>query len=83
MIISDLNEPWGESETCTSCGKCLLSCPTGALFQKGATAGESERDRTRLEFIVTARERKNNGASKNSHSLARRLRRLPHVLPRP
>ena len=58
MIISDLNEPWGESETCTSCGKCLLSCPTGALFQKGATAGESERDRTRLEFIVTAREKK-------------------------
>ena len=32
-IITDMNEPWGDSETCTSCGKCVQSCPTGALFQ--------------------------------------------------
>ena len=57
-IISDLNEPWGDSETCTSCAKCLLSCPTGALFHKGDTAGESIRDRSKLEFIVNAREKK-------------------------
>ena len=57
-IINDLNEPWGESETCTSCAKCLLSCPTGALFHKGNTAGESVRDRSKLEFIVNAREKK-------------------------
>jgi bidirectional [NiFe] hydrogenase diaphorase subunit len=57
-IITDLNEPWGESETCTSCGKCVLSCPTGALFHKGATVGEMERDRSKLEFIVNAREKK-------------------------
>ncbi len=57
-IISDLNEPWGDSETCTACGKCVLACPTGALFAKGATAGEMAHDRSKLEFIATAREKK-------------------------
>ena len=35
-----------------------MSCPTGALFHKGSTVGEMERDRDKLEFIVTAREKK-------------------------
>jgi bidirectional [NiFe] hydrogenase diaphorase subunit len=57
-IIDDLNQPWGDSESCTSCGKCVLSCPTGALFNKGSTVGEMVRDRSKLEFIVNAREKK-------------------------
>jgi bidirectional [NiFe] hydrogenase diaphorase subunit len=57
-IITDLNQPWGDSETCTACGKCVLSCPTGALFYQGSTVSEMERDRTKLEFIVNAREKK-------------------------
>jgi bidirectional [NiFe] hydrogenase diaphorase subunit len=57
-IITDLNQPWGDSESCTKCGKCVMSCPTGALFQKNSTVGESVRDRDKLEFLVTAREKK-------------------------
>ena len=58
QIITDLIQPWGESESCTKCGKCVMSCPTGALFYKGVTVSEMVRDRDKLEFIVTAREKK-------------------------
>ena len=57
-IVTDLNQPWGASTTCTECGKCVMSCPTGALFKKGATAAEDERDREKLSYIVNAREKK-------------------------
>lgn len=39
-IVSDLAEPWGDSTSCTSCGKCVQVCPTGALFEKGKAVGE-------------------------------------------
>jgi bidirectional [NiFe] hydrogenase diaphorase subunit len=35
MIVSDMNQPWGESRNCTNCGKCVQVCPTGALAEKG------------------------------------------------
>jgi bidirectional [NiFe] hydrogenase diaphorase subunit len=57
-IISDLNQPWGQSESCTSCGKCVRVCPTGALFEKGQTIAEMEKQREFLRYIVTARKRK-------------------------
>jgi bidirectional [NiFe] hydrogenase diaphorase subunit len=46
MIVSDMNRPWGESKTCTSCGKCVEVCPTGALAEKGFGVEEMvKRDR--------------------------------------
>jgi bidirectional [NiFe] hydrogenase diaphorase subunit len=57
-VITDMNQPWGTSTTCTSCGKCVQACPTGAIFHQGCTVDEMERDPTRLAFLVTAREKK-------------------------
>jgi len=39
-IISDFDTPWGESETCTSCGKCLHDCPPGAIWPNAIVQGQ-------------------------------------------
>jgi bidirectional [NiFe] hydrogenase diaphorase subunit len=56
-VITGLNQPWGEVEACTSCGKCVNACPTGSIFRKGSTVAEMQHDRSKLEFLVTAREK--------------------------
>jgi bidirectional [NiFe] hydrogenase diaphorase subunit len=57
-IIADLNRPWGESVSCTSCGKCVQVCPTGALYRKGEAVGEKSRDRNFLAHLVDLREKR-------------------------
>ena len=57
-VITDLNQPWGESKSCTSCGKCVMACPTGAIFKLGSTVEESIKDRSKLAFLKNARDKK-------------------------
>ena len=39
-LVCELNRKWGEARNCTSCGKCVQSCPTGALAEKGFAVEE-------------------------------------------
>ncbi len=64
-VITDMNQPWGESATCTSCGKCVMACPTGALFHQGDSVAELEHDRAGSTSWST-RGRRNNGSSEPS-----------------
>ena len=55
-IVSDLNQPWGETESCTTCGKCVHVCPTGALIEKGKSAGEMTKRGQFLPYLTLMRE---------------------------
>ncbi len=56
-VVTDMGTPWGESPTCTSCGKCVQVCPTGALFEKGRSIAEGSKDRRRYLPYIHAPER--------------------------
>ncbi|MDT8325369.1 MAG: bidirectional hydrogenase complex protein HoxU, partial [Bacteroidota bacterium] len=54
-IVSDLQDVWGDARSCTSCGKCLLVCPTGSLFEKGRMNTGAGRKEDFLRYIVNAK----------------------------
>ena len=56
-VITDLNDPWGSSTSCTGCSKCVQVCPTGALFLKGRAVGEMEKRRDFLPYLEKMRRR--------------------------
>ena len=56
-VITDLNQPWGTSETCTGCGKCVQVCPTGALSEKGRSVAEMIKRRQFLPYLQMMRRR--------------------------
>jgi bidirectional [NiFe] hydrogenase diaphorase subunit len=55
-VITDLSGRWGESDTCTACGKCVHVCPTGALFEKGKSVAEMSKRRQFLPYLTLMRE---------------------------
>lgn len=54
-VITDMNQPWGASVSCTSCGKCVQVCPTGALFEKGKAVGEMTKRYAFLTYLSQMR----------------------------
>jgi bidirectional [NiFe] hydrogenase diaphorase subunit len=56
MVITDLKQPWGDSETCTSCGKCVQVCPTGALFEKTSVGSKAHKHPEFLPYLQIMRE---------------------------
>jgi len=57
-VITGMNQEWGKARSCTTCGKCVQVCPTGALFKKGSTVGEMEKQREFLIWILDGRDKK-------------------------
>jgi bidirectional [NiFe] hydrogenase diaphorase subunit len=55
QVITDMNQPWGSSETCTGCGKCVEVCPTGALTEKGRSVAEMKKRREFLPYLQLMR----------------------------
>jgi bidirectional [NiFe] hydrogenase diaphorase subunit len=55
MLVSDMNQPWGQSKTCTSYGKCVQACPTGALAEKGWAVEEMAKSHENISKLAARR----------------------------
>jgi bidirectional [NiFe] hydrogenase diaphorase subunit len=61
LVITDLAQPWAEAESCTSCGKCVQVCPTGALSEKGHSVAEMSKRRQFLPYLTMMRDESDGG----------------------
>jgi bidirectional [NiFe] hydrogenase diaphorase subunit len=64
LVITDLAQPWAEAESCTSCGKCVQVCPTGALSEKGHSVAEMSKRRQFLPYLTMMREESDAGGDR-------------------
>jgi bidirectional [NiFe] hydrogenase diaphorase subunit len=55
-VITDLDQPWGTSESCTSCGKCVQACPTGALSEKSKVGTAEKKNPNFISYLNEMRE---------------------------
>lgn len=57
-IVHDMDEPWADSQSCTSCGKCVYVCPTGALWEKDISEEEVIKKRGIITELIKNRGQK-------------------------
>jgi len=73
-LVAGMDQPWGEVASCTSCGKCVAACPTGALYHQGTASGERRPDPELIAFLADARggvwEQRDNGAASQPRDAA-------------
>jgi bidirectional [NiFe] hydrogenase diaphorase subunit len=64
-VIVDLDQPWGDSLSCTACGKCVRVCPTGALTRKSTSFAEMQKGGGFLPALRATRGSANSGGGRS------------------